>query len=359
MWNGFYYDGKTADRQPVAVTIVGDGLAIHRPDGSITVWPIGEIRQTQGAFSSEPLRLERGTNPVEAVLVMQQGLPAAIRQAFPDTRTTVRGSRSTARRIAWASTIVATSIVLYIWLAPLFAGWLATRVPPDWEVSLGREVAERMAPASRQCGDSASLAQLRLVMDRLVLAASENRYEFHLVVLRDTTVNAFALPGGFIAVHQGLLEASETPDQFAGVLAHEMQHVLHRHSTRAIIREVPLRVVISAVAGGSGLERAASVAGSLSALRYRRADELEADREGIRLLETARVNPMGVVEIMRLLQKKGGNGPRFASYLTSHPQTALRVSELESLARASRVAPAPVMDAAAWQRVRRMCVAAN
>ena len=113
--------------------------------------------------------------------------------------------------------------------------------------------------------------------------------------------------------------------------------------------------VISAVAGGSGLESVAAMAGSLSALSYRRADELEAEREGIRLLEAARGNPMGVVEIMQLLLKQGADEARFVRYLSSHPQTALRVAELETLARASRVAPVPVMCAAAWQEVRRMC----
>jgi Zn-dependent protease with chaperone function len=358
-WKGFYYDGQTADKQEVTVSIAGGGVAIHKPDGSTTIWPVGELKQTQGSFSSEQLRIERGTAVVEVLFVTQPGLPAAIRQAFPDARTSVKGSRSTALLLGWTAGIIAASIAAYVWGAPLFAGWLAPRVPASWEVSLGQDVAERMAPKMRQCGDSASLAHLRTVLDRLIRAAPKTDYNFRMVVLKDSSVNAFAAPGGFIAVHSGLIQASTTPEQFAGVLAHEIQHVLQRHSTRAVIREVPLRLAISAVAGGGAFETAASVAGSLGALRYRRADESEADLEGMRLLAAARIDPTGAVEIMRTLQAKGANAPRFVTYLSSHPQTAQRVAELEALARASRVQSTPLMDSAAWERVRQMCVSAD
>ena len=354
-WNGFYYDGQTADRLEVTVSIAGGGLAIQKPDGSTTVWPVGEIRQTQGSFSSEQLRIERGSDPVEVLFVTQAGLPAAIRQAFPHTRTSVKGSRSTAVLLSWTAGIVAATIAAYMWGAPLFAGWLAPRVPPSWEVSLGQRVEMQMAPSSRQCGDSASLEALRTVLGRLTRASGNTEYAFRMVVLRDSSVNAFAAPGGFIAVHSGLVQAATTPEQFAGVLAHEIQHVLQRHSTRAIIRETPLRLAISAVAGGGAFETAASVAGSLGALRYRRADESEADREGVRLLEAARIDPNGAVEIMRTLQAKGMDAPRFVTYLSSHPHTTQRVADLESLVRASTVRPTPLMESGAWERVRRLC----
>jgi predicted Zn-dependent protease len=356
-WKGFYYDGRTADKLEVTVSVAGGGLAVRKPDGSTTVWPVGEIRQTQGSFSSEQLRIERGSDPVEVLFVTQAGLPAAIRQAFPDANTPVKGSRSTAVLLTWTTGIVAAAISAYVWGAPLLAGWLAPQVPASWEVSLGQRVEMQMAPLSRQCGDSASLATLRTVLDRLMHASGNTDYDFRMVVLRDSSVNAFAAPGGFIAVHSGLIQAATTPEQFAGVLAHEIQHVLQRHSTRAIIREAPLRLAISAVAGGGAFETAASVAGSLGALRYRRADESEADREGVRLLASARVDPNGAVEIMRTLQAKGTDAPRFVTYLSSHPHTAQRITDLEAMARASGARPSPLMEPGAWERVRQICAA--
>jgi beta-barrel assembly-enhancing protease len=359
MWESFYYDGKTADRKPVTVSFGARGLSIQHADGSVTLWPIEEVRQTQGAFASEQLRLERAGHAGEALLVMQPGLPEAIREAFPEQRTAVRGTRSTARLIAWSSGVIVSVVALYIWLTPLFTDWLSQRVPLAWEVSLGREVAERMAPVNRQCTDSTAIATVRLVLDRLQRAAPANRYSFQLTVLNDTTVNAFAMPGGYMTVFSGLLATTTTAEQFAGVLAHEMQHVLLRHTTRGIIREMPLQIAVSAIAGGSGLDNAVAVAGTLNSLRYRRADESAADREGMRLMEAAGIDPNGMVEVMRSLEKLNDDAPRFVSYLSSHPQTQERVAALEALARESRVVPTPLMDAATWQHVRRACSATN
>jgi predicted Zn-dependent protease len=174
-------------------------------------------------------------------------------------------------------------------------------------------------------------------------------------VIRDTLINAFAAPGGFIAVHSGLVEAATTPEEFAGVLAHEIQHVTQRHSTRGIIREVPMRLAIAAIAGGTGIEGAANVAGSLGALRYRRADESEADREGLRLLAAAEVDPAGMVTFMRTLDRQYAGAPRIVSYLSSHPNTQERIAQLESLVADTPVRGRPLMDSIAWNRVRRLC----
>ena len=273
MWAAFYYDGKTADRQPVTVTIDTRGLSFQRADGASTIWPIGEVRQTQGAFSGERLRLERSSHPGEALLVMQPGLPEAIRQAFPDSQASVRGTRSTARLIAWSMGVVVTVVGLYIWLTPLFADRLSRRVPVAWEESLGREVADHMSPTDKRCIDNTTLGEVRRIVARLNRAAPAHGYVFRLTILRDSTVNAFAMPAGYMVVNSGLLEIMNSPEELAGVLAHEMQHVLIRHSTRAIIREMPLQLAVTAIAGGSGLQTAVALAGSLNMMRYRRADD--------------------------------------------------------------------------------------
>ena len=181
-------------------------------------------------------------------------------------------------------------------------------------------------------------------------------YDFRLFVVRDSQVNAFAAPGGFVVVNSGLVAVPATPEQFAGVLAHEIQHVVHRHSTRAVIREAPLRLALSALSDGSGVETAAEVLGTLGALRYQRDDETEADREGMRLLEAARVDPGEMVAFMRTLETNRGGGPRMVSYLSSHPPTADRIAALEGMVPRGGVASSPLMDPRAWQRVRASCL---
>ena len=330
-------------------------MRLQLPDGRSTHWPIHEIRQTQGSFSSEQVRLEFGVDPVEAVLVTEAGFVDAMRRAFPNDSRRLRGQNQTTRLFVWSAGALAAAIGLYVFAAPVAAGWVAARVPPSWETTLGAGVEERVARSAQFCGDSTSLAALRGILDRLVDAGGPSPYKFRMVVVRDSVVNAFAAPGGFIAVHSGLVASSRTPEEFAGVLAHEIQHVRLRHSTRGVIREVPVRLAIAAITGGTGLESVANIAGSLGALRYRRADESEADREGIRLIAAARVDPAGMLTFMRTLDKEDASAPRLVSYLSSHPHTQDRVAQLESLAAQVRVESRPLMDSPSWQRVRRLC----
>ena len=90
-------------------------------------------------------------------------------------------------------------------------------------------------------------------------------------------------------------------------------------------------------------------------LRYRRAAEAEADREGLRLLEAARVDPSGMISFMRTLEEEHGDAPQVVRYLSSHPRTADRIAELEVLAKPGRDAAQPLLDAEAWQRLRTLC----
>jgi predicted Zn-dependent protease len=354
-WTGFYYDGRTARREPVTVTVGLGGLHLRRSDGFAIHWPFDGLRQTQGAFAGEQLRIEFGTDPVEALLVEQEGLPEVVQELAPGAITRLRPRRNTAKVVGWSLGALGLAAASYAWGAPVLADRIAPKVPVAWEVSLGRTVVERLAPRDRQCRDSAVLADVRVVTDRLLAAVPASPYDFRVLVARDSAVNAFAAPGGFVVVNAGLLAAAKTPEQLAGVLAHEIQHVLHRHSTRAVIREAPLRLALSTLSGGSGLETAANVAGTLGVLRYRRADEAEADREGIRLLEAARVDPAGMVAFMRTLETRREDAPRLVSYLSSHPHTADRVAALQAAVAISHAESKPLLDSAAWRRVQTMC----
>ena len=353
-WTAYYYDGRTANRDTVTVTVGAGGLELRRADGSAVKWPFEGVRQTQGAFGKEQLRLEFGVDPVEALLVDGEGLPEAMRAVAPYTMRRVRPRQSTVKVVGASLAALACGGALYVWGAPIMADWMAPQVPVAWEASLGQAVVRQLAPSRRLCGDSAGHADLRRVVDRLLTAAPSSPYAFRVSVVRDSAVNAFAAPGGFIVLHSGLLSSAENPEQLAGVLAHELQHVLRRHSTRAVIREAPLRLALATLSGG-GIETAATVVGTIGALSYRRADEAQADREGMRMLQAAQVDPAGMVAFMRTLDKDDGTPPRFVSYLSSHPHTKDRVAVLAEMAAAMHVESRPVLDSAAWRRVREMC----
>lgn len=352
-WMGSYYDGLTAERRAVTIT-VDSALHIHMPEGDTLSWPIDGLRQTQGGLSTQEVRFEFGDEP-RVLVVHDPAFADFLRATYPAVRRVVRRRWQATHVAAWSIGAVAAATLLYMWGAPLASTRIAESLPPSLEVAMGDEVAAGLTAADRVCGDSASLAALDVVLHRLLVPLGETPYRFRIVVLRDSVVNAFAAPGGFIAVNSGLLAATRTPEEFAGVLAHEIAHVTLRHSTRAIIREVPLRLAVSALLGESGANTLAGFASSMGALTYRRADEAEADSAGMALLLAARVNPSGMVSFMRTLNARDGETPAFVTYLSSHPQTADRLAKLDALARSARVAPIPLLDSTSWARVRRAC----
>jgi predicted Zn-dependent protease len=355
-WTGFYFDGRSAQRQPVSLVVSAQGLRILRADGQTVVWPFDSMRQTQGRHEREHLRIEHGTEPAESISVTEAGLAEAIRAAAPLASRTLRERTSTRRVLTWSFTGLAVFVLLYFWGAPAAADWAAARMPESWETELGRGVGARMTAQMNVCTDSAVTEPLQGVLNRLLDAAQPNQqYDFRLTVLRDTTINAFAAPGGFLAVNQGLLAAATTPEEFAGVLAHEVAHVTQRHTTRTLLRDIPIRFAISAVAGGSGMETATVVAGSIGMLRYRRDFEADADREGVRLLHAAQIDAAGVVSFMRTLEKEDRSEPRLANYLSSHPRTIDRIAQLEALNRAGKYETRQLLDAETWARVRAGC----
>jgi predicted Zn-dependent protease len=155
-------------------------------------------------------------------------------------------------------------------------------------------------------------------------------YKFRVTVFNDPNVNAFALPGGQLVLLRGLIERSKTPEELAGVLAHEMQHVLKRHATRALIQHVSTGLLLAALTGDvmGPVAYGAQSAQVLGQLQYSRRAEVEADAEGMKMLLDARVDPAGTVRFFEGLTG-GDKQPRSVlRYLSTHPSTTDRIERL-------------------------------
>jgi len=160
---------------------------------------------------------------------------------------------------------------------------------------------------------------------------------FYFYVVRDPTLNAFAVPGGHITVHTGLIEEAATESELAGVLAHEIAHITQHHLARLIESgKGQTAVSIAAIMGAVLLGGAAGASAFLGAnagilqqrLRYRRDFEKEADARGIRILFQAGYDPLGMSGFFERLHKRSRlEGEQLPEYLRTHPLTLKRVAE--------------------------------
>ena len=213
----------------------------------------------------------------------------------------------------------------------------------DQEKVLGLEAAPEMA--SKMGGEvDTSDPRARMVQDvgQRVVARSNaasspyaGNFQFHLLADPET-VNAFALPGGQVFITLGLYEKLRDEAELAGVLGHEVGHVIHRHSAEQMAKgqlgaALSQAVGVAASDGNDGGQRAAMIAAMVNQmvqLRYGRQDESESDRYGIDAMDSAGYDPKAMLEVMEILKQASGS-QRPPEWLSSHPLPETRIAEIQ------------------------------
>ena len=204
------------------------------------------------------------------------------------------------------------------------------------EYRTGEAVIRNIRRAGGIIDDALSQTYLNELAFRIV-AATGSQQPFHFVLIADNNINAFALPGGFIGINAGLILATKSENELAGVIAHEIAHITQRHHARRYEKGTSSIPVIAAliaaiVLGGNDVSQAAlasAAAGSAqSQINFTRENEKEADRIGIELLINAEFNPHGMTDFFDTLDKESRlYGEGIPEFLRSHPVTPSRISD--------------------------------
>ncbi|WP_341228039.1 M48 family metalloprotease [uncultured Arcticibacterium sp.] len=213
---------------------------------------------------------------------------------------------------------------------------------PEQEVAMGLQSAPQMA---QEYGglypDNDIQRQIKTVGNRIVtsfnqvLAARgiENPYRFDFHVLRDDrTVNAFALPGGQIFITAGLLSRLSTEDQLAGVLGHEVGHVVHRHSAQQMAQSAffqGLAGAATAASGSYGTSEIANYVAQVKMMKFGRDDELESDEFGVNYMMDAGYNAEAMIQVMEILAEAGGGEMDRDEFMSSHPSPSNRIGKIK------------------------------
>ena len=180
----------------------------------------------------------------------------------------------------------------------------ANAVPVDWEVKAGDKLFEQLMVSKKLVTDKALEAQLKLITDPLVAGIKDNRYPLKFHIIEDATLNAFAMPGGHVVLHSGLLMAADSPEEIAGVLGHEIAHVTQRHSIRSIISSAGLFLLVQTMLGDvTGIVAVlANNSAFLMDRKFSRDFERDADNNGWRYLLAADIKPDGMITFFKKMQ---------------------------------------------------------
>lgn len=206
-------------------------------------------------------------------------------------------------------------------------------IPIAWESRLGESLFAAMT-AGRPRAPEKDATVVKAAFERLRAHSASPGYEFEYAVLISPEVNAFALPGGKFVVFTGLLERAGRPEEVAGVLGHEFEHALLRHSLQKIVRAAGLQAVLALLVGDlEGLGGAVRAAGvQLQELSYGRDQELQADLAAIDLLASAGIDPSGLPDFFDRLavNENGAGGGTAIALLSTHPASSERSATLRA-----------------------------
>ena len=213
------------------------------------------------------------------------------------------------------------------------------RLPLEWEKPLGDSAMAQLRGQYQFVSERQVLDPLNRLAAPLFAAPSNASDRFTLFVTTSKEINAFALPGGTIVFHRGLLERARTAEEIQGVLAHEMAHVRKRHGVLQLAQSAGLSLALQQLQGGGRgmLDTLIRDSGQLLSLKFSRDHERAADDLGWELLEQARINPQGMVNFFAGLKAAAETGPApVIPLLSTHPAPQERIDRLNQKAAALR-----------------------
>lgn len=328
-------DGLPATGESAVLKIVGATLLVQS-DSSQHRASIDSLRLRMVGFDESGI--EFSWNDVDGARVVQvldkesvQALLARPELASSPQWLALRsGNRRNSVRRFFGWNVVAVIVLLpvllllaFIWQADRIAAVAASRIPIEQEVELGDRAFAGMAP-SLQLSDSGPDFTAVTTLGQKLTHGSKYRYRFH--VAKSDVVNAFALPGGIVVVNSGLIDGTRTPEELAGVLAHEIQHVELRHSLNAVVKQLGLRGLWLLITGDAGGTLAGSTVLQLTSLKFSRDAEEQADTKGFDTLVANGIDPRGMIDFFDVMAAKEPVSP--PELLSTHPTSVGRKQAL-------------------------------
>jgi predicted Zn-dependent protease len=259
--------------------------------------------------------------------------------AFADQLLAVRNKKNHGKVMTAAGLAALVLIVLaLVALKDPLVGLVASQVPPQAEVKIGDTLFGQIQSTMALLQDKELQSQLDELVSPLFDVIPETGYPFQFHLANDGTLNAFAVPGGHVVVHSGLVLEAESAEEVLGVLAHEIAHITQRHSLRQMISAAGVFVLVQTLFGDlSGIAALMADGGlQLLTLEFSRGHERDADSTGFEYLVEAGINPVGMISFFEKLQAQAEEAegielPESLVILSTHPTSRERIERLDAL----------------------------
>jgi beta-barrel assembly-enhancing protease len=355
-----YFDGETARDHVVEAELVDREIRITGTTIQPIIWKLGDLHPIDPPHEGQPFRLTHNNHPGARLIVSDRSMIDGILAAAPHLKHGYYAPGHLKQVALWTfwglAALAVTGYVLFSVLPSVTAGLL----PDSWRQRAGEQVEQMVVSGAKTCTDPAGVAAFEKMLARLT-AHDSNLPKAKLTVYNMDLLNAFAAPGNRVIFTKEILAKADGPDEIAGVLAHELGHVVHLHPEQALVRYSGFQILASVFSGG-GSDVLTSAAGLAAILRYSRAAEEEADSFARDTLEKSKVNPMAFRDFFKKLFKLEGKSEektetsaidRIGNILSTHPDTQARMDAIKPLP--AGVVATPTLSAEEWKALQGIC----
>jgi Zn-dependent protease with chaperone function len=343
-FDAWHYDGKNAVRRKVEVQIIGRQFYLLETERRHGPFAFSDIEYVTHKDDADVY----GLKETDGWRLMLSGPVPSDLSAMLPARRNYGGwvDRLGFGKAAVAFTLASAAAVAVVLLSPQ---WLAPLIPSSVDEKLGDALVGDFG--GRFCSTPAGDAALK----KLVASLDANPDDLQVEVAKIDMVNAVALPGGKVILFDGLVKQARSPDEVAGVLAHEIGHVREKHVMQALLRQMGLAVVLGGIDGNSG-----ALVNNMLSMSYSRESEAEADAYSMKALGGANISPIGTASFFDRLSKMDGSANSgtsdngIAGYMSSHPLSRSRKDAFEkSIVKGKNYKPA--LTPTEWTELKTMC----
>lgn len=341
-----YFDGHSSQAHIIHCTLDENGIILELIQGNIT-WEFKQIIVLEQLHDGKPAVLGSKQQEAARLIIEDDKAYQAIVQHIPSKNINVSHVHHPWRVIFIVMALIIAILAFAVWGVPYYAPWLAKKIPPSWDDRLGQWVITSVASNRNICTNEAGVKALQKLTKRL--SHNQNIEEnFDVKILDFNYVNAFSVPGFHVVLAKGLIDAAKSPDEVAGVLAHEMAHSIEHHPTAGLLTEIGVSVIITTAFGSSP-----DLGVQMLNFSYSRKYEFEADKIGTQLLNQANISAMGLVDFFEQLNKDTGHLDKYFKYISTHPPSQERIDKIKQLNQVTN--PTPSLTPAEWHDLQNIC----
>jgi beta-barrel assembly-enhancing protease len=363
--NGTFFDGEIAKDKTVSIRRVDNALEFLGDDTPLTRWSISGLHSIDPPQKGQPFRITHDSKPGSRLVIRDDAFIADLVAANRH----LKGGysfRHLGQVAGWTVGGLAAAVALGWVVMTFLPAQLAGLLPDRMRNEAGTQVVNSLVGSSKKCENPAGREALS-AMYATIAEGTKDMPPLVIEVYDIPIMNAFAAPGGRVIFTNELIQKAGTPEEVAGVFAHEVGHVALLHPEQQLVRLAGMQVLIAGLTGGGAGEYLGNIAGIATILRHSREAEKDADAYARDVMSAAKVDPTGLRTFFEKVLKfekpvtppKDANAAepstldKLGNLMSTHPATEERIKDIQPLP--SSVTPVKVMTDVQWTALRAIC----